>query len=112
MLYAFRLRDRRSEKWTRARYRASLVDIAGRYAEWELIGEPEYRSGEATMFSLFRRLGREETLDVEPVLDPAEAWIAAYFLRRYVTYCARQRRFDAMQGAARLLRQVTMTPSA
>jgi hypothetical protein len=106
LLYPFRFRDPQTGKWTRARYRASLADIEGRYADWELIGEPEYRSGDGQMFSPFRRLGFEEMLEVEPTVDPCEARLAACFLRRYVTWCARTRRFAAMQGAAGLLGQL------
>jgi len=106
LLYPFRYRDPATGKWTRARYRASLDDIAERHADWELIGEPEYRSGDGAMFSPFRRLGFEPALDVEPRLQPCEAWLVACFLRRYVTWCARTRRLGAMQGAARLLREV------
>jgi hypothetical protein len=106
LLYPFRYRDPVTRKWTRARYRASLADIAKRHADWELIGEPEYRSGDGAMFSPFRRLGFEPALDVEPQLHPSEAWLVACFLRRYVTWCARTRRLGAMQGAARLLEHV------
>jgi len=35
-----------------------------------------------------------------PILDAAEAFLLAVFLRRYVTYCARRGRFAAMNGAA------------
>src|SRR4051812_40213922 len=37
-----------------------------------------------------------------PTMDEAEALLVALFLRRYVTYCARQRRYSQMNGAARL----------
>ena len=39
-------------------------------------------------------------------LDSIEAFLLATFLRRYVTYCARRRRFAAMNGAARLFAEV------
>ena len=106
-LYPFRFRDPVTGKWARARYRASLADIADRYADWELIGEPEYRTGDGQMFSPFRRLGYEETVDVEPLVDECEAWLVACFLRRYVTWCARTRRLAAIQGAVQLWREVT-----
>jgi hypothetical protein len=38
--------------------------------------------------------------------DSLEVFLVGVFLRRYVTYCARQRRFAAIQGAADLLRRV------
>ena len=37
-----------------------------------------------------------------PVIDAAEAFLLAVFLRRYITYCARRGRYAAMNGAARL----------
>jgi hypothetical protein len=33
--------------------------------------------------------------------------LVGLFLRRYVTYCARRRRYAEMQGAVRLHREVT-----
>jgi hypothetical protein len=42
-LFPFRYRDPRSRKWVKARYRAERSEIAARYAEWEIIGEPEMR---------------------------------------------------------------------
>jgi len=35
-------------------------------------------------------------------LDRLERFLVLVFLRRYVTYCARRRRYAAMNGAARL----------
>ena len=35
--------------------------------------------------------------------DQLERFLVLTFLRRYITYCARRRRFAAMNGAARLL---------
>jgi hypothetical protein len=42
-LFAFRYRDPRTGKWVRARYRADPLEIASRYAEWEIIGPAEIR---------------------------------------------------------------------
>jgi hypothetical protein len=42
-LYPFRFRDPLTRKWVRARYVAELHVIKQRYAEWEIIGEPEIR---------------------------------------------------------------------
>ena len=39
-----------------------------------------------------------------PVGDQLERFLVLLFLRRYVTYCARTRKFAAMEGAARLFR--------
>ncbi|HLX28945.1 MAG TPA: hypothetical protein VKV24_10730 [Casimicrobiaceae bacterium] len=48
-------------------------------------------------------------IEQPPAMDAIERFLVALFLRRYVTYCARRRRFAQMQGAARLLRQVAST---
>ena len=45
--YPFRFFDDVTKKWTRARYVADLHVIAERYAQWEIIGPPEIRSGHA-----------------------------------------------------------------
>ena len=37
-----------------------------------------------------------------PRIDATERYLLRVFLRRYITYCARRRRFAAMKGAARL----------
>ena len=41
-------------------------------------------------------------LATPPRIDVTERLLLRLFLRRYVTWCARHRRFAAMQGAARL----------
>src|SRR6185436_3688181 len=48
----------------------------------------------------------ERPPELEPAIDAAEAFTLAVFLRRYVTYCARRRSFAAMNGAARLFREL------
>jgi hypothetical protein len=40
----------------------------------------------------------------QPLLGSDERYLVLLFLRRYVTYCARRRRYAQMQGAARLFR--------
>jgi hypothetical protein len=42
-LYPFRYRDQRTGRWVRARYRATLAEIAARYREWEITGPAEIR---------------------------------------------------------------------
>lgn len=130
-LYPFRYRDPRTGKWVRTRYRAERHEIAQRYAEWEITGPAEIRSGAGVvMFSPSSKLARigdhlpveepseeppaetpppDENPPIEdpPVEDPLaldrlERFLARLFLRRYVTYCARRRRFAQMNGAARL----------
>jgi hypothetical protein len=39
-------------------------------------------------------------------IDTFEAFLACLFLRRYVTWCARSRRYAQMNGAARLWESV------
>ncbi len=46
-LFAFHYRDPRTGKWIRARYHAERHEIAARYAEFEIIGEPEIRNVES-----------------------------------------------------------------
>jgi len=41
-LFAFRFRDPLSRKWIKARYVADRVEIASRYAEWEIVGALSY----------------------------------------------------------------------
>ena len=43
---------------------------------------------------------------LHPTLDDRERMLVHVFLRRYVTWCARTRRFVQMQGAANLDRRV------
>jgi hypothetical protein len=41
-------------------------------------------------------------LAMPPAVDATEQFLLRVFLRRYITWCARRRRFAAMQGAAKL----------
>jgi hypothetical protein len=114
-LFAFRYRDPRTGKWVRAGYRAELHEIAARYAESEIVGTPEIRDVDpdaryftphASPLDAALRHHNERPPDLQPVIDAAESFLLAVFLRRYVTYCARRGRFAAMNGAARLLREL------
>ncbi len=118
-LFPFRYRDPRSGKWIRARYVAELQEIKQRYVEWEIIGPPEIRGVDpntryfapnfnATMKAELRRF-RERPPELQPVVDALEAFLVQLFLRRYITYCARRHRFAAMNGAARLYRDLATT---
>jgi hypothetical protein len=49
----------------------------------------------------------EPPIEEPPIEDALERLLVLYFLRRYATWCARQRRFAAMDGAARLYRLLT-----
>ena len=114
-MYAFRYRDPRTGKWVRARYRAEIHVIAERYPEWEIIGPPEVRSVTPWIgFNPYRIVTHAELVrleepqpDMRPAVDATERFLLAVFLRRYVTWCARRRRFAAMNGAARLYGEVS-----
>jgi hypothetical protein len=54
LLYSFRFVDPLTGRWVRARYRASLDEIAERYDRWEIIGEPEVRYVVSAGFSPFQ----------------------------------------------------------
>ena len=127
-LFPFRFRDRITGKWVRARYRAERDEIARRYPEYEITGPPEIREGNAdarrfTPHSRQEAAGRtlrfdEKRPDVQPhlaappAIDIAEADLLRLFLRRYVTYCARRRRFASMNGAVRLFAELGVAATA
>ena len=115
-----------TKKWALA-YVAELHTIAERYAQWEIAGPPEIRSGDATMFSPWSRLPPRPTAHLPPVDPPPdhgpspdpppveqpppiedqlERFLVLVFLLRYVTNCARRRRFATMIGAAKLFAEV------
>jgi hypothetical protein len=55
VLYRFRYFDPVSKRWVKARYVAQRHEIAARYEQWEIIGEPELRRrGSAGSFNPFR----------------------------------------------------------
>jgi hypothetical protein len=113
-LFAFRYRDPHTGKWIRARYLAERHEIAARFAEFEIVGEPETRNVDPAaraftqhqsfkqMMNAELRRFRERPPELRPTIEAAEAFLVRLFLRRYVTYCARRHRFAAMNGAARL----------
>ncbi len=117
-LFPFRYRHPVTGKWTRARYRAELREIARRYAKYEITGPAEIRDvdpGARRFTPHFRLMTNAELriasepppelhphLAAPPAIDSAEVLLVQLFLRRYVTWCARHRRFAAMTGAARL----------
>lgn len=90
-LYPFKFREPVTRCWTKARYKASLADIAARYAEWMIAGEPEVRdTAMAASFHPYPKAPPLERSDVEVkvhVGDELERLLVAAFLRRYVTYC-------------------------
>jgi hypothetical protein len=117
VLYRFRYFDPVSKRWVKARYVAQRHEIAERYARWEIVGEPELRRlGGTGSFNPFRSASadgsKERAMDasaeiVEPeAIDGREAFLLRLFLRRYVTWCARARRYAAMEGAALLHQRI------
>jgi len=48
----------------------------------------------------------ERPPELQPAIDAAEVFLLTVFLRRYVTYCARRRKYAAMNGAARLYSEI------
>jgi hypothetical protein len=138
LLYPFRFFDPVRKRWIRARYVAERHEIESRFAQWEIIGPPEIRTGSATMFNPWAKLPPRPAAHLPPVEEPPpdkdppereppdneppdppveeppriedqlERFLVLLFLRRYVTYCARRRRFAAMEGAALLLRTIRL----
>ena len=121
-LFPFRFRDPVTGKWVRARYRADRHEIAARYAQWEITGPAEIRdeNAEKPRFTPHAKLTADPRgfgerlqeppphLAEPPALDAVEAFLVGLFLRRYVTYCARRRRFAAMNGAVRLFAELAI----
>ena len=125
LLYPFRHRHNLTGKWVKARYVAEKYEIAARHGEWEITGPPEIRhvEPEGRQFNPYRVMAHAELMRLQdpapqinphreqpPAIDNLERFLVAMFLRRYVTYCARRRRFAQMQAAARLHREVTSCP--
>jgi hypothetical protein len=118
-LYPFRFRDPVTGRWMRARYKATIADIARAYAEWEITGPAEVRTPIGAHFSPYKLMPHAELKRLEepaPVLNPHlrrppeidrfERFLGLLFLRRYVTYCARRYQYAQMQGAVALHREI------
>src|SRR4029453_1697742 len=103
MLYPFRYRLERTGKCVKGRYVAEGHGIAERYAEWDILGPPEIRTNVDLHFDPWRRTGRlldqAATVESSHSLLDDERSLVLLFLRRYVAYCARRRRFAQMEGA-------------
>jgi hypothetical protein len=119
--YPFRFFDDVTKKWTRARYVAELHVIAERYAQWEITGPPEIRIDVGGSFNPFRGptfhvahvpMNEQPPVEQSSIDDELERFLVLVFLRRYITYCARRRRFAAMNGAARLHTKLARTLNA
>jgi len=132
VLYRFRFFDAASGRWVLARHRAELHVIAKRYARWQLVGEPEIRRNDTIgWFSPHHdgsapvRAAEQSTqiempdaaigCDVETspsIVGDTERFLVLLFLRRYIAWCARRRRYASMEGAAKLSRSVRWGPGS
>jgi hypothetical protein len=120
ILYPFRKRDPLTGKWYRARFKASAEQILEHAGEWIVDGPPESYAplGATPSFQPFPtrpphvRLLLHPQREAPPAIDTLERFLAALFLRRYVTYCARRRRFAKAQGAAILARELALRPAS
>jgi hypothetical protein len=87
------------------RFDAFVIDAREQYRDSHAQRDPDARyfapHFNAMMKAELRRF-RERPPELQPAIDALEAHLVRVFLRRYVTYCARRRRFAAMNGAARL----------
>ena len=105
----------------RAGHAATREEIAGCNAEWEIIGPYEIRDVDlhARYFTPLRVTPHSELMRMfqqpaqlnliwngPPAIDSIERFLTMLFLRRYVTYCARRKRYAHMQGAAQLLGEI------
>ena len=117
--YPFRYRDRLTGRWIKARYKATREEIAARHEEWQIVGPAEIRSTAGGAFHPYRMVPYAEVLRLQeappqisphlerpPAIDAKDGLLVGIFLRRYVIYCARRRRFAQMEGAARLFNEV------
>jgi len=96
----------------------SAEELAAHAGEWIVDGPPEvYRPlGATSGFQAWggrpdgARLVLHPQRDSPPAIDPLERFLAGVFLRRYVTWNVRSRRFAQAQGAAMLFRELEPPP--
>lgn len=104
--YPFRKQDPLTGKWYRARWKATLEEIAAN--GWKVDGPPETTTVSGTTSGFMRNLGADNRppapLDNVAVPDASEdeRRLARAFLRRYVTYCARRGLERQARGAEAL----------
>jgi hypothetical protein len=115
LLYPFRYFDPVRKRWIRARYVAERHVIESSYARWEITGPAEIRTPiegwlnpfrRSTMYSAHLPMNGQSPVEQSSIDDELERFLVLLFLRRYVTYCARRRRYAQMEGAARLHQKV------
>ena len=105
-LYPFCKQDPLTLKWYRARWKASLEEIAAN--GWKVDGPP-MTIGAHGDTSGFMSNVRADARPQPPMPDLApprageeERWLARLFLRRYVTWCARRGHHARALGASAL----------
>ncbi len=112
--YPFRKQDPLTGKWYRARWKASLDEIAAN--GWKVDGPPETSTSFGDTSGFMQREGTDQRPPAPfhnlagARLSEEERRLARAFLRRYVTYCARRGMALQAQNAARLW-QLLATPS-
>lgn len=115
VLFPFKLRNERTGKWYRARWKGSLEEIERLGGEVCGDGVTCRSLGDTSNFMrnvqspATRALGHLEMhphWESPPAIDAEERSLALAFLRRYVTWCIRTRRFAQAQGAATLFREL------
>src|SRR5258705_8815029 len=72
LLYPFRYFDPVRKRWISARYVAERHEIESRYAQWEIIGRPEIRTGrgEHDSFNPWAKLPPRPAAHRPPVEEP------------------------------------------
>lgn len=116
VLYPFKLRNARTGKWYRARWNGSLEEIerlggevCGDAVTCRSLGETSNFMRNVQAAAPAPAPGRLEMhphWESPPAIDAVERSLALAFLRRYVTWCVRTRRFAQAQGAATLFREL------
>ena len=84
-LYPFRYKHPITGKWVRARYRATLTDIAARYATWEVTGRASVTRGASIGFDPYRKVVPHAELtritEPAPCRDHTERMLRYFFVR-------------------------------
>lgn len=118
-LFRFRYRNASTGKWIEARYAAERHVIAARHAEWEVtrLDRVLPDASESTHYGHFSPAppggwpaqSIDQNVQTDPELRHGEAALARMFLRRYVTWCVRTRRYAQTRDAAMLYRALAST---
>jgi hypothetical protein len=113
VIYPFRLRNARTGKWYRARWKAPMDEIAKLGGVVDGPAEVHEHLGATSGFQAYRPpVAAAESLAFDPCrvvpdqLCDDERFLARLFLRRYVTYCARRDLRARAAGAAALWREL------